>query len=157
MRARTVAVLLVLLVLFYAFALGDRAVYLVRVGLRDGEIGNIAFGVGVLLLPVVGLVLVWGEVRFGLDTERLGRRLAEEGGLPEVEPLPRLPSGRVDPKAADQAFERWAAEADAAPEDWRSWYRLGLAYGEARDTARGRQSMRRAIALEKAERAAFGG
>jgi cytochrome c-type biogenesis protein CcmH/NrfG len=156
-RARTVAALLVLLVLFYAFALGDRAVYLIRVGLRDGDLGNVAFGAGVLLLPVVGLVLVWGEVRFGLDTERLGRRLAEEGGLPQAEPLPRLPSGRVDPEAADEAFERWAAEADAAPDDWRSWYRLGLAYGDARDTSRGRQAMRRAIRLEQAERAASGG
>jgi hypothetical protein len=151
-RARTVAAVLVLLVLFYAVALGDRGVYLVRVGLRDGEVGDVLFGVGVLLLPVVGVVLLWHEVRFGRATERLGRRLAEEGGLPQDDELPRLPSGRVDRAAADAVFERRAAEAEAAPHDWRVWYRLGLAYGDAGDTGRGRRAMRRAIALEEGER-----
>jgi hypothetical protein len=151
-RARTVAAVLVLLVLFYAVALGDRGVYLVRVGLRDGQPGDVAFGVGVLLLPLVGVVLLWQEVRFGRSTERLGRRLAEEGGLPEETDLPRLPSGRVDREAADRVFDRRAAEAEAAPDDWRAWYRLGLAYGDAGDTARGRAAMRRAIALEEGER-----
>ncbi len=39
---------------------------------------------GSLLLVAVGAVLLAGEVRFGLDTQRLGERLAREGGLPEV-------------------------------------------------------------------------
>lgn len=151
MRARTVAAVLVLLVLFYAVALGDRGVYLVRVGLRDGEVGDVLFGVGVLLLPLVGIILIWHEVRFGRATERLGRRLADEGGLPDDE-MPRRPSGRVDRAAADAVFERRAAEAEATPDDWRVWYRLGLAYGDAGDTARGRRAMRRAIALEQGER-----
>ena len=151
MRARTVAALLVLLVLFYAVALGDRGVYLVRVGLRDGEVGDVLFGVGVLLLPLVGIILVWHEVRFGRSTERLGRRLADEGGLPDDD-MPRRPSGRVDRAAADVVFERRAAEAEATPDDWRVWYRLGLAYGDAGDTARGRRAMRRAITLEDGER-----
>lgn len=153
MRARTVAAVLVLLVLFYAVALGDRGVYLVRVGLRDGEVGDVLFGVGVLLLPLVGIILIWHEVRFGRATERLGRRLADEGGLPDDE-MPRRPSGRVDRAAADAVFERRAAEAEATPDDWRVWYRLGLAYGDAGDTARGRRAMRRAIALEDGERRA---
>ena len=153
MRARTVAGVLAVLVLFYAFALGDRGVFLVRVGIRDGQVGDVLFGVGVLLLPLVGVILLWQEVRFGRAAERLGRRLAGEGGLPEVEQLPRLPSGRVDAAAADAAFDRWAAEAEASPDDWRVWYRLGIAYGDARDTARGRSALRKAIALEERERA----
>lgn len=143
---------LALLVVFYAVAIGDRGVYLVRVGLRDGEPGDVAFGVGVLLLPLVGLVLLVQELRFGRATERLARRLAAEGGFADSRPLPRLPSGRLDPAAADREFDRRAAEAEEAPDDWRVWYRLGIAYGDARDTARGRRALRRAIALEEAER-----
>jgi len=34
-----------------------------------------------------------------------------------------------------------------APDDWRSWFRLAVAYHDARDTPRARKAMQRAIAL----------
>ena len=80
MRARTTAVLLVgvagLLVLYMAVRAADL--------IATGELTGILLGIGVLLLVVVGAVLLYGEVRFGLDSERLGRRLADEGGLPTL-------------------------------------------------------------------------
>ena len=98
-------------------------------------------------------MLLYGEVRFGLDTQRLGEQLSREGGLPEVPAdLPRLPSGRLTKDAADALFRQRRAEVEAAPEDWRAWFRLGTAYGDARDTARGRTAMRRAVRLERAAR-----
>src|ERR687892_539486 len=33
------------------------------------------------------------------------------------------------------------------PDDWRSWFRLAIAYHDARDTSRARKAMQRAIAL----------
>ena len=47
------------------------------------------------------------------------------------------------------SFDDAAAAAEAAPEDWRAWYRLALAYDAERDTRRGRAAMRRAIALRE--------
>ena len=59
------------------------------------------------------------------------------------------PVAAADP---DAAFELRKAEVEAAPDDWRAWYRLAVAYGDARDTARGRRAMRKAIALQRAAR-----
>ena len=107
-------------------------------------------GLGVLLIPVVGSVLVVKEVQFGLATQRLARRLEAEGGLP-VDDLPRRASGRVDRAAADQAFERYRVVVEAHPDDWGAWYRLGVAYDDSGDRRRARSSMRQAIALEQAQ------
>ncbi len=50
---------------------------------------------------------------------------------------------------ADAAFPRYREEVEAAPEDWRAWYRLGLAYDGSGDRRRARAAIRRAIALER--------
>ena len=150
MKARTTAVLIVAATGLLALYMAVRAVDLIATGEPDG----IGLGIGVLLLVVVGAALLAGEVRFGLDTQRLGERLAGEGGLPAIPPdAERLPSGRLTRDAADALFTDRQAEVEAAPQDWRAWFRLATAYGDARDNARGRKAMRRAIALERADRA----
>jgi cytochrome c-type biogenesis protein CcmH/NrfG len=140
--ARLVVGLLVAVLLVYFALLGHRGWVL----LTSGEPLLVALGAGVLVLPLVGAVLVAAELRFGLATQRLGEQLAAEGGLP-ADDLPRRPSGRVDRDAADDVFARRRAEAEAAPDDWRSWYRLGIAYDDAGDRRRARDAMRRAITL----------
>ena len=52
----------------------------------------------------------------------------------------------------DEIFEVRRREVEAAPQDWRAWWRLASAYGEARDPRRGRRAMRKAVDLERAER-----
>ena len=118
---------------------------------RTGSVAGYLLGLGVLLLAGVGGFLVAAEVAFGAGAERLGRQLATEGALP-VDDLPRRPSGRVEREAADARFEIYKAEVEADPTDWRAWYRLGVTYGDAGDTSRGRRAVRKAIALEKASR-----
>ncbi len=125
-----------------------RAVELFQTGQADAAL----LGLGVLLLVLVGALLVLGEVRFGLASQRLGERLAREGGLPTLPAdVERLPSGRLSREAADLLFEARRAEAEAAPGDWRVWFRLADAYGLARDTPRGRRAMRTAIRLARAQ------
>jgi hypothetical protein len=119
-KARWVAALLTLAVGYYVLVVGERAVTL----LRDPRL---AFR-GLVLVAVVGVVLVAAEVRFGLAAQRLGRA-----------------AGDV---TAD--FDAAKAAVEAAPEDWRAWYRLAVAYDAERDPRRGRAAMRRAIALERA-------
>ncbi len=149
MRARTSALLLVAVTGVLSAYLAVRAVDLLRTGSLPGQL----LGVGVLMLVVVGAVLLYGELRFGADTQRLGEQLAREGGLPELPAdLPRMPSGRLTTEAADALFADRRAEVEAAPQDWRAWFRLAAAYGDARDTARGRTAMRHAVRLERAER-----
>jgi hypothetical protein len=115
-----------------------------------GSVMAILLGVGVLLLVAVGGLLVTGEVRLGAASQRLGKRLFDEGFLEQEMPL--TPSGRVDRGAAEALFVVRKAEAEAAPEDWRAWFRLATAYDAARDPQRGRRAMRKAVALERAAR-----
>ncbi|GAA4413617.1 hypothetical protein ACFQV2_28735 [Actinokineospora soli] len=143
MSARSVSWVLAAVVVVYFVLIGGRAVAL----FRDGSVTAVAFGVGILLLPLVGAWVLWSTMRFGFRTQDLGRRLAAEDGLPDTSSLPRTPSGRVDRAAADAWFEERRAEVEAAPEDWRGWYRLAVAYDVAGDRTRGRQAMRKAIEL----------
>jgi hypothetical protein len=122
-----------------------RAVELMSTG-----VAGVLLGIGVLLLVAVGGVLVTSEVRLAADSQRLGRRLFDEGFVEDD--LPTLPSGRVQRDAADALFARRKAEVEAAPDDWRPWFKLATAYDAARDPSRGRRAMRKAVALERAGR-----
>ena len=141
--------LTVLVMLMLSGALALSGVRLVT----SGEPVLVGIGVGVLLLVVIGVLLVAGEVRLGAESARLARLLEAEGALPYDPPgITRLASGRLDKADADQVFALRQAEVEASPEDWRAWWRLAAAYGEARDARRGRRAMRKAVALERASR-----
>ena len=108
-------------------------------------------GIALLVLPLAGAWALVAELVFLYRGQRLLRLLGDEGGLP-VDDLPRLPSGRPDPAAADLEFPRYRDAVESAPESWRAWLRLGLAYDASGDRRRARWATRRAIALERAER-----
>nr|WP_238420732.1 hypothetical protein [Streptomyces taklimakanensis] len=114
--------------------------------LRSGEPAAMGMGAVAFVLPCVGAWFLWHNTRFARDAGRLARELEAEGGLPQDEPE-RTPGGRVDRASADEVFARRKAEAEAAPDDWRCWFRLAVAYHDARDTPRARRAMQRAIAL----------
>jgi len=143
-RTRVLVASGVFAVVAYAAAVGWRGVLLVA----DGRPVAVAFGLALLVFPVVGLAAVGAEIRFGLRSARLAGRLADEGGLPPDE-LPRTPSGRVVRAAADADFDRWRVDVTASPADWRVWYRLALAYDAAGDRRRARGATRQAIALAR--------
>ena len=107
----------------------------------------VLLGIGVLLLPIIGVVLVGYELRFGWQTQQLARQLAAQDLLPDDSALPRRASGRIERDAADAHFETIRVEVEAAPDDWRGWYRLAHAYDLAGDRKRARSAMRRAIEL----------
>jgi hypothetical protein len=143
MTARRAVALLVVALATYVVLVGYRGVFL----LDESSIILKALGAAVLVLPVVGVWVVAAEIRFGLATQRLARRLDAEGVPPEPE-LPRRPSGRVDRQAADALFEQCRHEVEDEPADWRRWYRLAVAYDVAGDRRRARAAMRTAIARE---------
>lgn len=145
MRTKIIVAVLVVVLVFYAVLIGAKGVAMMGSGSAVGAV----LGLAVLILPVVGSLLVWRELQFGHASARLAGVLHAEGGLPPDD-LPRRPSGRVDRSAADAAFPVRRAETEEDPENWRSWYRLGLAYDDAGDRTRARASVRRAIELFQA-------
>jgi len=142
MRAKLSYTVSAVALIFYFVLVGDRGVLL----LEDGHPITVAFGVAVLVLPLIGAWFLWHTTQFARHAGRLGRELESEGGLP-VDELVRTPSGRIDRDSADAVFAKRQAETEAAPDDWRNWFRLAVAYFDARDTPRARKAMQRAIAL----------
>jgi len=114
--------------------------------LLTGEPAAMGMGAVAFLLPLVGAWFLWKNTRFARQANRLAAELEAEGGLP-VDELRRTQGGRVDRESADEVFARRKAETEEAPDDWRCWFRLAVAYHDARDTPRARKAMQRAIAL----------
>lgn len=119
--------------------------------LREPSIVAKVLAVALLALPIIGAWALIVELLFGARIERLGRQLAAEGGLPPDD-LPRTPGGRIVREAADEQFELFARQAEEAPGDWRSWFRLSMAYDAAGDRRRARSTMRKAISMERTTR-----
>ncbi|MEZ0070141.1 hypothetical protein ABIA32_006193 [Streptacidiphilus sp. MAP12-20] len=116
--------------------------------MASGNAAGIGIGVCAEALVALALWFVWKTYRFGRDSQRLSRLLEAEGGLP-VDELKHTPGGGIDRDSADAVFARRKAETEEAPEDWRSWFRLAVAYADARDTPRARKAMERAITLQR--------
>lgn len=147
MRAKlSYAVTAVALVAYFVLV-GSRGVMLIRVGTPV----PVLFGLAVLVMPLIGVWFLWKNTQFVRRANALAAELDAEGGLP-VDELKRLPSGRVDRASADAVFARRKAETEAAPDDWRSWFRLAVAYRDAGDTPRARRAMLKAIALHRGAR-----
>ncbi|MEV5930631.1 hypothetical protein ACWDUG_15685 [Streptomyces cellulosae] len=144
MRAKISYALTAAVLVVYFVLVGSRGVLLIKAG----TLLTVTFGVAVLILPVIGVWFLWKNTQFVRDANRLAAELDAEGGLP-VDNLRRLPSGRIDRESADEIFALRKAETEDAPDDWRSWFRLAVAYHDARDTPRARKAMQRAIALRK--------
>ena len=145
MSPRAWAIVLVIAVAGYLFLAGARGVALIT----SGQIVAVALGIAVLVVPFIGAWVVWREVSFGYAMQQMGRQLQEERDLP-VDDFERMPSGRIVQADAERFFAAERERVEAAPDDWRAWYRLGLAYDAGRDRRRAREAMRRARALFEA-------
>lgn len=151
MSARIGVAITAALLLLYIVLVGQRAYLL----LTSGDPVGIAMGVALVVLPLVAVWALGRELWFGWRAEQLGKRLEQEGGLPD-EQIDVHPSGRPVREEADALFPAYRAQAEEHPDDWRSWFRLGIAYDGSGDRRRAREAVRKAIALETAERRASG-
>lgn len=138
----------------YAMALGAVAYmgFMLWQGWRFLTAGGAAtavLGLSVMVLPLIGLWLVWRELAFASQVQQLADRLAAAGQLPPE--LPRTPSGRVQPDAAEVEFVAAGEQVAAAPRDPAAWFRMSLAYDAGRDRPRARAAMRYAVALEQGD------
>jgi tetratricopeptide (TPR) repeat protein len=143
-KGRIAAVVMCALLVLYLVLIAQRAVLF----LETGEPVAIVIGVALFVLPIIGVFALLAEVRFGWTTERIVKQLESEGSLP-VDDVPRRASGRYEREAADEAFPAYAEAVKASPDDWRAWFRLGLAYDACGDRRRARGAIRRSIRLRR--------
>ena len=148
MSARIGVAVMAALLALYIVLVGQRAWLL----LVSGDPVGIAMGAALVVLPLIAAWALGRELWFGVRAQQLGKRLEAEDALPQEEVAAR-PSGRVMREDGDAVFPAYRADAEAHPDDWRAWYRLGLAYDAAGDRRRAREAVRAAIRLEKADRA----
>ena len=148
MSARIGVAVMAAVLALYIVLVAQRAWLLVA----SGDPVGIAMGGALVILPIIAAWAIGREIWFGARAAAVGRRLAAEGALPE-EQLAVRPSGRVLREEADAVFPTYREAVEAAPEDWRAWYRLGLAYDGSGDRRRARAAVRTAIRLEAQDRA----
>lgn len=141
-KAKIGAIIMVVLLGAYLVVMVNRGWIL----LTDPEPIAKVMGVALFVLPVIAVWAIVRELFFGASMERLAKTLEEEGGLPP-DNLPRTPGGRIIREAADKEFEKYRSEAEADPDNWRSWFRLSCAYDASGDRKRARSTMRKAIKL----------
>jgi hypothetical protein len=128
----------------YIVVVGQRAVLM----LTTGEPIAIAIGVALLVMPLIGAWALIREMQFGLAADRLGKALDAEGGMTPAE-SELTPSGRLAREDAGPMVARYTAEAEAAPEDWRARFRLGVVQDAAGRRKDARASIREAIRLSR--------
>lgn len=148
MITKVVVAALVVAVVVYMAIVGYRGVQLIASGNPVG----IVLGSSVLVLPATGCYVLWRELVFGSRSADLAEELEAQGQWP-TEILPTRPSGRPRRDAADEVFHLRRLEVERTPDDWRAWYRLGLAYENSGDRRRARRSIRHAIRLHDDESA----
>jgi tetratricopeptide (TPR) repeat protein len=147
MRGRVGALVMAALLVLYIVLVGQRAVAL----FATGEGVAIGLGVGLVVLPLLGVFALVAEIRFGLATQSMVGELRDAGELP-VDDVPRRPSGRYDRAAADAAFPAYREAVERSPDDYRAWFRLGLAYDACGDRRRARQAIRWSLTLRRRAR-----
>jgi cytochrome c-type biogenesis protein CcmH/NrfG len=147
MKTRVSVALIAAVLVLYIVVIAQRAWLL----LTSGRAVAIAMGAALIVIPLVAAWAVGREIWFGVRAERVGKRLESEGGLPDDD-VAVHPSGRVVRGDADTVFPRYRADVQEHPDDWRAWYRLGLAYDAAGDRRRARSAVRQSLRLEAGDR-----
>ncbi|MBM7367643.1 hypothetical protein [Gordonia hydrophobica] len=131
---------LVVALCVYFVLLGRIAVQLIG----HGSIVSIGLGIGVFLLPLLGVWMVISTLKSGIEHQRMVAAAQELGRDLDTDSLPRRPSGRIEKDAAMELFEEVKTEWEADPSDWVSTYRIARAYDYAGDRSRAREMMKRA-------------
>ncbi|MBB2976051.1 tetratricopeptide (TPR) repeat protein [Microbacterium endophyticum] len=144
MSARIGVGVMALLLALYIVLVAQRAVLFVSSGSPVG----IAIGVALIVFPIIAAWALVREIMFGSRAASLGRKMEAEDALP-TEQVEVRPSGRVLREEADALFPRYREAVERAPDDWRAWFRLGLAYDASGDRRRARGAVRKAITLER--------
>ncbi|MGO2745017.1 hypothetical protein [Microbacterium sp.] len=138
-------VIVVALCLILYFVLTGQWAFLYLV---SGEPVGIAMGVALIVLPLIGAWALIREIQFGIQADRLGTELDAEGGMPPAE-TELSARGKLAKSDADPLVQRYTSEAEAAADDWRARYRLGVVQDAAGRRKDARASIREAIRLAK--------
>ena len=136
-----------MVLLMYLLLIAGRAFVL----LGTPEPAARGLGVGLLVLPLVGVWWMVHEWRLGTTVQRMADVLDREGRLP-IHDGETMPSGRLTDDAGMAVFEvAWRGVEDR-PDSWSAWFHVAYAYDAVRDRPMTRKALRHAADLFRAER-----
>lgn len=117
----------------------------------ERSISNSIMSIAVFAIIGITGALIVREIMFGYRISQMSTILdAEQLLLPDD--LPHTASGQTEKSAADERFKLISKEVETNPESWRAWFRVAIAYDEARDRKRARAAMRQAEKLFRQKR-----
>jgi len=142
MMTRVWVGLMLALTLFYVFTLFSRGLIL----LSEPNPLAVAMGIGIIVFPLFALWALYAEIRFGLSSQKLQKRVVSMN-VPGLD-LDLRASGRATKESAEAELLRVQGLAEGS-KDFTVWFLLGEAYDAAGDRKRARSAMRKAIELAK--------
>ncbi|MDG2497033.1 MAG: tetratricopeptide repeat protein [Aquiluna sp.] len=142
MMTRVWVGLMLALTLFYVFTLLSRGLIL----LAEPNPLAVAMGVGIIIFPLFAFWALYAEIRFGLSSQKLQKRVVAMN-IPGLD-LELRASGRATKESAEAELLRVQGLAEGS-EDFAAWFLLAEAYEAAGDRKRARSAMRKAILLAK--------
>jgi hypothetical protein len=143
------ALLVTVFLVGYLAVMAWRSVLLWRNG---GAVAGM-LATGVLLLAALGLWLVVATLREAMAHQRLASAMRERGQELDVSNVPRTPSGKLTAEAGETLVAQLQNAVEQRPDEWQAWYRLARGQDAAGRRSAARASMRRAVDLERDERA----
>ena len=144
MNAKLSAALMGLLTLVYVALLANTGFKLLTM---ESAIAK-SMGLLILVFPIFAVWLTAMEFRFGLQLEKLSKRIEIAGQWP-VLAFEFRPSGRATKASAAEVFADCAKKVAADEGNYLNWFALGLAYDASGDRRRARAAMRRAMKLSR--------
>jgi hypothetical protein len=134
--ARRIALILTSILCVYLLFAALRGIDLLRVD--DPAVQGL--GIAVLILPIIGIILVIREIRFGKLSYTMGQLVTEallpKNGLSEEEKQHYL----------DQIIEKTKTDL----ENWQYWYCVALGYDLTNERKLARESMQHSVELYQA-------
>lgn len=94
-------------------------------------------GIAVLVLPLLGIILVFREIRFGKLSYEMGQTISEE----------HLPLKEATEEQRKEFLENSIAKAKADMDNWQAWYAVALGYDLLHERKFARDAMQYSVEL----------
>lgn len=94
-------------------------------------------GVAVLILPLIGTILVYREIKFGKLSYEMGQ------SIPET----YLPTTELDDQARKEFLESAIEKTKSDMENWQAWYSVALGYDLLQERRLARDAMQYSVEL----------
>jgi len=131
--ARRIAIILSLILSVYLFFAASRGLDL----LRAEDSGVKALGLAVLILPLLGVIVVIREIRFGRTSYQMGQTINES----------YLPMSDLTDDEKKINLDQVIARAKNELTSWQAWYSVALAYDLLNERKLAREAMRHSVEL----------